>query len=116
MPAGCSIVRGGRWAMAVVFFLNRLRSGVTGEDYERWVREVDYPTARSLATIRSYVVARMAGTLEGQPAPYDYVERVEITDIDDYRKELADPKMGDFAQQWSGFVGESIAVFGEEIV
>ena len=102
--------------MAVVFFLNRLRPGVKGEDYERWVREVDYPTARSLDTITSYVVARMQETLEGQPAPYDYIERVEITEIDAYRQELGDPKMGDFARQWSGFVGESIAVFGEEIV
>ena len=102
--------------MPVVFFLNRLRPGVKGEDYERWVREVDYPTARSLDTIKSYVVARTASTLDGAAAPYDYVERVEITDIDDYRNELADPKMGDFGQQWSGFVGESIAVFGDEIV
>jgi hypothetical protein len=102
--------------MPVVFFLNRLRPGVKGEDYERWVREVDYPTARSLDTIKSYVVARTATTLDGAPSPYDYVERVEITDVDAYRKELADPKMGDFAKQWSGFVGESIAVFGDEIV
>jgi hypothetical protein len=102
--------------MAVVFFLNKLRPGVKGEDYERWVRDVDYPTARSLDTITSYVVAKMAATLDGNPAPYDYIERVEITDIDDYRKELADPKLGDFAQQWSAFVGESTAVFGDEIV
>jgi hypothetical protein len=102
--------------MAVVFFLNKLRPGATGEDYERWVRDVDYPTARSLDTINSYVVARMAATLDGDPAPYDYIERVEITDIDAYRQELAAPKMGDFAQQWSGFVGDSTAVFGEEIV
>ncbi|HEY7029905.1 MAG TPA: hypothetical protein VH482_01195 [Thermomicrobiales bacterium] len=102
--------------MPVVFFLNRLRPGVKGEDYERWVREVDYPTARSLDTIHSYVVARMAATLDGAAPTYDYVERVEISEIDAYRKELADPKMGDFAQQWSGFVGESIAVYGDEIV
>lgn len=102
--------------MAVVFFLNKLRSGVKGEDYERWVRDVDYPTARSLDTIKSYVVAKMDATLDGNPSPYDYVERVEITNIDDYRKELADPKMGDFAEQWSALIGESIAVFGEEIV
>lgn len=102
--------------MAVVFFLNKLRSGVKGEDYERWVRDVDYPTARSLDTITSYVVAKMTATLDGLPASFDYIERVEITDVDDYRNELADPKMGDFAQQWSAFIGESIAVFGEEIV
>ena len=101
--------------MPVVFFLNKLRPGVRGADYERWVREVDYPTARALSTIRSYVVARTEATLEGQPSPYDYVERVEITDVDAYRRELADPSMTDFSRQWSTYVGESLAVFGEEI-
>ena len=101
--------------MPVVFFLNRLRPGVNGADYERWVREVDYTTARSLETIKSYVVARTSTTLDGQPSPYDYVERVEITNIDDYRHQLNDPSMADFSKQWSSFVGESIAVFGDEI-
>jgi hypothetical protein len=101
--------------MPVVFFLNKLLPGVSAEDYERWVREVDYPTARSLGTITSYVVARMAATLDGDPPPYDYVERVEITDIVDYRRELARPELEDFSRQWSARVGESVAVFGDEI-
>ena len=101
--------------MPVVFFLNKLRPGVRRDDYERWVREVDYPTARALTTIRSYVVARTEETLEAEPSPYDYVERVEITNIDDYRRQLTDPSMADFSRQWSAHVGESLAVFGEEI-
>jgi hypothetical protein len=101
--------------MPIVFFLNRLRPGASGADYERWVREVDYPTARSLPPIKSYVVAKMAATLDGQPAPYDYIERVEITDLDDYRAALADPSMEAFANEWSSHIGESIAVYGEEI-
>ena len=101
--------------MPVVFFLNKLRPGVSGEDYERWVREVDYPTARSLSTITSYVVAKMEATLEGGAPPYDYIERVEISNIDDYRQELGGPEMADFSNQWSARIGESIAVFGDEI-
>jgi hypothetical protein len=100
----------------VVFFLNRLRPGVSGTDYERWVREVDYPTARSLDSIKSYVVARMEATLDGDPPNYDYVERVEITNIDDYRAELGRPEMTSFSSQWSSRVGESIALFGDEIL
>ncbi len=101
--------------MPVVFFLNRLRQGASSADYERWVREVDYPTARALPPIASYVVAKMAATLDGQPAPYDYIERVEITDLDDYRAALADPSMATFAKEWSSHISESVAVFGEEI-
>ena len=100
--------------MPVVFFLNKLREGVT--DYEQWVREVDYPTARALKTIKSYVVARTPATLEGEPSPYDYIERVEVTDVDAYRQELANAEgMESFFQQWSSRVGESVAVYGDEI-
>ena len=102
--------------MPVVFFLNKLRPGVDPAEYEEWVRSVDYPTARALKTINSYVVAKTATTLEGQPSPYDYIERVEVTDIDDYRNELANATgMDDFFTQWSSRVGESVAVYGEEI-
>lgn len=102
--------------MPVVFFLNKLRDGVSPEDYEQWVREVDYPVARALPQIRSYVVARIEGTLDGQPSPFPYVERVEITDLDDYRNALANAEgMEDFFAQWSSFVGESIALHGTEI-
>jgi REDY-like protein HapK len=102
--------------MPVVFFLNKLRDGITGENYESWVRDVDYPTARALKTIKSYVVARTATTLDGAPSPYDYVERVEVTDIDAYRAELAGaPGMENFFAEWSARVGESVAVFGDEI-
>jgi hypothetical protein len=100
--------------MPVVFFLNKLREGVT--DYEQWVREVDYPTARALTTIKSYVVARTPTTLEAEPSPYDYIERVEVTDIAAYRQELANAEgMEDFFRQWSSRVGESVAVYGDEI-
>lgn len=102
--------------MPIVFFLNKLRDGVAPEEYEQWVREVDYPLARSLKTIKSYVVTKIEGTLDGAPPPYPYIERVEITDLDEYRKELSGgPQMEDFFKQWSARVGESIAVYGEEI-
>jgi hypothetical protein len=99
-----------------VFFLNRLRDGVSAADYERWIREVDYPFARSLKTIESYVVTRLTRTLDGNPPPWGYLEVVEITDVAAYRAELAaGPAMEAFAREWSSFVGESIAVAGEVI-
>src|SRR5690554_6376966 len=103
--------------MPVVFFLNNLREGVDPKEYEQWVREHDYPTARSLKTIKSYVVNRIDGTLEGNASPYQYIERVEITDLAAYQEELLTGKgMEEFSQQWSSYVAYSIAVHGEEIV
>ena len=101
-----------------VFFLNTLREGVDPADYERFVREVDYPFARSLPTIRSYVVTRLEGLFNGGPALYDYLEVVEITDLEDYRTSLdpsGSPEVQKFFDEWSSFVGESLVVYGEVI-
>ena len=73
------------------------------------------PRGRLDSVSSSELERHVVATLDGGAPPYDYVERVEITDIDDYRRELARPEMGDFSAQWSARVGESIAVFGDEI-
>ena len=99
--------------MKVVFFLNKLHSHVTREEYEQWVRSVDYPTARSIPSIVDYTVARIEGLLDaGDPPPYDYVERVVIQDVDGYRRDLADPRLDAFKQAWAVRVLESTAVHG----
>ena len=101
-----------------VFFLNKLRAGVDPADYERWIREVDYPFARRLPTIRSYVVTRLDGLFDGGKAPYDYLEVVEITELEAYRKSLDRNKSRELEQffvEWSSFVGESLVVYGEVI-
>lgn len=99
-----------------VIFLNRLHDGVTPADYEQWVRDVDYPFARGLESVRDYRVIRLHGTLDGDRPPYDYVEVVEITDVEAYQAETSGgAAMAAFVRDWSSFVGNSIAVFGEEI-
>jgi REDY-like protein HapK len=102
--------------MKVVFFLNKLHESVKARDYERWVREVDCPTARTIPSIVDYRVARIEGLLEGdEEPPYQYIERVEITDLDSYRRDLADPALDDFKHAWLARVAESIALQGTVI-
>jgi hypothetical protein len=102
--------------MNVVFFLNKLHSHITRQEYEQWVRSVDYPTAQSIPSIMDYKVTRIEGLLEGSARPpYDYVERVVIQDLDSYRRDLADAKLDAFKQAWSAYVAESTAVHGTVI-
>src|SRR4030088_2111153 len=99
--------------MHVVLFLNKLHSDITREEYEQWVRSVDYPTARSIPSIMDYKVARIEGLLDGSDRPpYDYIERVVIQDIDSYQRDLADPRLDAFKQAWADRVVESTAVHG----
>ena len=51
-------------------------------------------------------------------AHHDYLEVVEITELDDYRASLdpsSSPEVKDFFEQWSSFVAESLVVYGEVI-
>jgi hypothetical protein len=77
--------------MAVVrYVLAKLKPGVDREAYERFEREVDYVVAGRLKTIVSYRTHRVTETgprLQG--GPWDYIERIEITDRAAYEKEIA---------------------------
>lgn len=74
--------------MPTVFLLNRLKPGVDPADYEQWVRDVDYPIANSIPSILSYRTHRISGPYRQAHADYDYIEVVEVTNIDDYRRDL----------------------------
>jgi hypothetical protein len=75
--------------MPVVFWFSRLCPGMDAAEYEQWVRDVDYRLAREIPSICSYRVHRVEGPCLGDSAPYDYVEVAEITDIDAYRRDIA---------------------------
>jgi hypothetical protein len=100
-----------------VFFLNTLHGHVDPAEYEEWVRQVDYPVARGLPAITSYVVTRVHGHLaedESGDLPYQYLEVIEITSIDEYRASLSgNPELEALLAEWSTYVGKSIAVWGE---
>jgi len=77
--------------MPVVFWFSQLKTGVTSEDYERWVREVDYHYAQQIPSLTSYRVHRAEGPCLGEDnLPYDYIEVAEITSLDDYRRDIAE--------------------------
>jgi hypothetical protein len=99
-----------------VFFLNRLRDGVDPQEYEDWIRRVDYPVARAQAAIASYTVTRIEGTLtgEGEP-PYDYLEVIEISDLEAYRALGSLPEFEQLLQEWSHYVAEAVMIHGEVI-
>jgi hypothetical protein len=73
----------------IVFFLTRLQPGVHAEDYEAWVQAVDYPRVARYASVLDYSVMRVESPLSGDRPPYDYIERVVVTSVDEYQQERA---------------------------
>ena len=77
--------------MAIVrFVFAALKPGIRAADYERFEREVDYAIAAKLKTIVSYRTHRITETGAGlSGGPWNYVERIEVTDRAAYEAELA---------------------------
>jgi hypothetical protein len=99
-----------------VFFVNKLRPGVDPEEYEAWVREVDYPIARAQGAILAYTVTRIDGTLSGDgSSPFTHLEVIDITDIEAYRALGARPDFQELISEWSQFVEEAVMVHGTVI-
>ena len=99
-----------------VFFLDRLKEGADPRDFERWVRDVARPFTERAESIDGYVVTRLDARLEGEePPPYDYVEVVEVSDLEAYKAELSPerPEVKAFDEEWFRYVGEAVAVYGE---
>jgi hypothetical protein len=77
--------------MAIVrYVFAALKPGVDREEYERYEREVDYVVAGKLKSIISYRTHRLTGVSpQIAGGPWDYVERIEITDRAAYEAEIA---------------------------
>ena len=100
--------------MPAVFVLSKLRSGADTQKYEKWVREYDYPTSRKVKSIVSYRAYKVTGALQGTPE-YSYVEHIEITNMDEYKKDLETPAFKELLNQWSTFIGEAKILFSDVI-
>lgn len=100
-----------------VFFLNTLREGVTPDEYESWVRSVDYPLARGLPEINSYIVTRIDGHLAGNdPEPFQYLEVLEVTDVDEYRTMMdTSTEFKGLMDEFSKYIASTVALYGEVI-
>jgi hypothetical protein len=76
--------------MPVRFVLIKLRDGIGVDDYERFIQTFDYPAVPSLQTIRHYRTHRIRPEdKDPRQLPWDYLERIDITDREAYEQELA---------------------------
>lgn len=103
--------------MSTVFWMSRLKPGVTAADYEKWVREFDYVKAKALSSILSYRVYHLRDSfLEDGRKPFDYLEVIEVTDLDTYRHQLAEhPAAQAIAEAWGNYVELVHSLSGEFI-
>lgn len=99
-----------------ICFMYRLREGVDRAAYERWVREVDVPFATARRTLLRYECVHIDGQIgSDSPSPYDYIELLEVTDVDDDQAGVTGPDAERIANEWLEFVRDHILAFGDPV-
>lgn len=74
--------------MAQLILLYNLKDGVSRDDFETWVRDVDYPSMRGLSRVTSFTNYRAEKLLMGEGEPsVQYVEIFDIPDLDGFTSE-----------------------------
>jgi REDY-like protein HapK len=105
--------------MAIVrFVFAALKPGVDAAAYEKFEREVDYAVSTTIKSIVSYRTHRITEAGAGlSGGPWDYVERIEVTDRASYEAELAEKGKDLLTELYDKYLEKSktVSVWSERI-
>ena len=95
--------------MSKLVVLFNLASGADRAKYEEWARTTDLPTVRNLPSVDSFEVQTVAGLFGSDaPAPYEYVEIIDINSLDQFGADVSTDTMRAVAGEFQGFADNPI--------
>lgn len=87
-----------------IVVLFNLKPGVSPSDYEQWAKTTDLPTVRKLGSVNQFSVLRTSGLLGSEaPAPYQYVELLEVNDMETLGADVSSETMQRVAAEFQQF-------------
>ena len=75
--------------MAKIVVLFNLKPGTNVADYEKFARELDLPIVNKLPSVDRFEVLKAQGLMGGGAAPYQYIEIIEVNDLEQLGKDVA---------------------------
>lgn len=85
--------------MAKEIILYNLKDSVTDEEYLHYCEEKKGPLIRSLPSCNDVTLVRVTGSQKGE-IPYAYVGIVDVTSIEDWKRDAASEPFQDFLKEW----------------
>lgn len=86
--------------MVRIVVLLTLKPGTDRAKYEAWAATQDVPTVNALSSVDTFSVHRATGLLGGGDAPYDYIEILDVADMDRFGEETQTEVMRGIAAQF----------------
>lgn len=102
--------------MTTLIVLFNLKEDADIASYETWAKNTDLPTVRGLANCERFDVYRTSNLLgKDDPAPYQYVECIDITDMTGFRQETQTEIMKSVAAEFRTFADNPMFMVSENI-
>lgn len=102
--------------MAKLIVLFNLKPAAAPAEYESWAKSTDLPIVRDLQSVNSFDVHKIEG-LFGQdaPAPYQYVEVIDIADLELFGTEVATDTMRRVAGEFREFADNPVFMLSSDL-
>ncbi|MEE4184394.1 MAG: REDY-like protein HapK [Gammaproteobacteria bacterium] len=102
--------------MAKLIVLFNLKPAADAAEYESWARTTDLPIVRNLSSVNSFDVFKVEGLFgNAAPAPYQYVEVIDIADLDVFGTEVATDVMRRVAGEFREFADNPVFMLSNEL-
>lgn len=97
--------------MSTIVVLFNLKEGADISAYEAWAVNTDLKTVRNLNSIDRFEVFKTTGVLgKDTAAPYEYIEILEVNDMDTFGKEVGTDTMRKVAGEFQAFADNPIFI------
>lgn len=102
--------------MAKLIVLFNLQDGADRAEYESWAKSTDLPIVRDLGSVNSFEVYKVDSLLgTDAQAPYQYVEVIEVNDMELFGSEVATDTMRRVAGEFRGFADNPVFMLSNSI-
>lgn len=103
-------------AMHHLIVLFNLQSDAEINAYENWAKTTDLPTVKGLSNCAGFDLYKTMGLLgKDEPAPYQYVEHIRISDLDGFGSETQSETMQKVARAFRAFADQPVFMLCEQI-
>ena len=101
--------------MSTLIVLFNLKAGSDAQSYEEWAKATDLPIVRQLKSVDRFDVFRTQGLFgTDAPAPYQYVEIIDISDLDGFGQEVASDTMRRVAGEFQAIADNPVFMLTEK--
>jgi hypothetical protein len=104
--------------MPNIVILYKLKSEISPQQFETWMRETDFPALRAMKHVKSFVTYRVGKRAMSSALPsIDYVEIFDVPDLMSFLAEdLADEKTQTVMKDFRQFVDDPEYLITEPVV